>query len=147
MQFEIRKMNIDDKSDVLSMMREFYSSDAVYTNGSDEIFENDIDNCINQSPYLDGFVFCKNEEILGYAMVAKSFSTEFGKKCLWLEDLYLKPEYRGFGIIPKFMEYIRKIYPNYLYKLEVESENTHAVYVYKKMGFKTLPYNEMYYDG
>lgn len=143
MNFEIRKMCIDDRDEIISMMKIFYSSDAVFTNGSDEIFENDFLNCINETPYLEGYVFYSDNKVLGYAMIAKSFSTEFGKSCLWFEDLYVKSEYRGNGIVPKFVEYIKQKYPESIFRLEVERENTHAVHVYKKKGFKELPYVEM----
>lgn len=143
MNFEIRKMRIDDRDEIISMMKIFYSSDAVFTNGSDEIFENDFLNCINETPYLEGYVFYSDNKVLGYAMIAKSFSTEFGKSCLWFEDLYVKSEYRGNGIVPKFVEYIKQKYPESIFRLEVERENTHAVHVYKKSGFEELPYVEM----
>ena len=41
MEIIIRKFNQDDKSEILKMMTEFYSSNAVSTNGSIEIFEKD----------------------------------------------------------------------------------------------------------
>ena len=47
--FNIRKMQKEDREDILQMMKIFYSSDAVFTNGSDEIFKNDFENCINES--------------------------------------------------------------------------------------------------
>ena len=143
MNFKIRKFNKDDKSEVLRMMEEFYHSDAVSTNGSNEIYETDFENCINDLPFLDGYVFVSEDIILGYAMIAKSFSTEFGKMCIWLEDLYLKKEYRGQSIIPQFLEYIKETNPNTLFKLEVEKKNSHAVHVYQKCGFSKLPYLEM----
>lgn len=146
MKFKIRTMNINDKNEILCMMREFYSSDAVFTNGSDEIFEQDFKNCINECPFLEGFVFCNESETLGYAMIAKSFSTEFGKPCIWFEDLYLKPDYRGQHIIPKFVKYIEDTYPDSVFRLEAEKENEHAVHVYKKLGFRELPYTEMKKD-
>lgn len=140
MDFIIRKINKDDKNDILSMMEDFYSSDAVFTNGSKEIFETDYLTCINQSPYLEGYIFKNNSKTLGYAMISKSFSTEYAKPCIWLEDLYLKPDARGLGIIPSFFKYIKQEYPDCIYKLEVEKENTHAIHVYKKAGFFELPY-------
>lgn len=143
MEFTIRKMTKVDKDEVLSMMKEFYSSDAVFTNGSEEIFKTDIENCLNNNLYLDGYIFEVDNDIAGYAMLSKSFSTEFGKPCIWLEDLYLKSEYRGNGIIPKFIQYIKNKYSNSIFRLEVEKENTHAVHVYKKLGFEELPYMEM----
>lgn len=144
MEYKIRKMILSDKKEVLFMMKNFYASDAVYTNGSDEIFENDFENCVNENPYLEGYIFYSGNEILGYAMVAKSFSTEFGRQCIWFEDLYLKSECRGIGIVPSFIEFIKRTYPNALYRLEVETENTHAVHVYTKKGFKQLPYIQMF---
>lgn len=141
--FNIRKMQKDDREDIIKMMKVFYSSDAVFTNGSEEIFNNDFENCINNSPYLEGYVFYNEKELQGYSIIAKSFSTEFGKACYWIEDLYIKPEYRGLGIGTEFFSYIEKLYPNVIFRLEVEEENERAVHVYKKCGFTTLPYAEM----
>ena len=143
MDFTIRKMEEKDRAEVLSMMREFYTSDAVFTNGSDEIFENDFNHCIQNSPYLEGYVFEDKDYILGYGMIAKSFSTEFGKPCIWFEDLYLKQEFRGKGIIPKFMQFIENTHRDAVFRLEVEQQNAHACYIYKKLGFEKLPYSEM----
>lgn len=143
MHFSIRMFEQKDKSEILSMMKVFYSSDAVFTSGSDKIFEIDFENCLNENPYLEGYVFTSNKKILGYAMLAKSFSTEFGKQCIWLEDLYLKSEFRGQGIIPKFIKYLEEKYKECIFRLEVENENTHAVHVYEKSGFSSLPYVEM----
>ena len=143
MSAEIRKMVRDDKKTVIDMMRVFYASPAVLSNGSEEIFEADVENCVNDSPYLEGFVFEENEEILGYGMIAKSFSTEFGKPCIWVEDLYLKPEYRGQGIGSKFFEYLEQNYTDCIFRLEVEEENERAIHVYEKNGFAVLPYMEM----
>ena len=136
-------MTAEHKNDVLEMMRIFYSSPAVFTNGSDEIFEQDIDACIGCSPYLEGYVFTENKNIAGYAMVAKSFSTEFGKPCIWIEDIYLKPEFCGKGVGSRFLQFIEKKYPDSVLRLEVEEENERAVRVYKKCGFDVLPYMEM----
>lgn len=147
MNFNIRKMLETDRIEVLSMMNDFYNSPAVSTNGSLSIFNKDIDCSVGDSPFLEGYIFETNSSmVLGYSMIAKSFSTEFGKSCIWLEDLYLKPEYRGHGIIPKFFCYIEALYPNSILKLEVEKENKHAVHVYTKHGFKTLEYYEMKKD-
>ena len=138
----IRQLKECDRKEVINMMRVFYASDAVSTNGSDEIFKNDFDACVGDSPYLEGFVFEKNGGIVGYGMVAKSFSTEFGKQCIWIEDIYIKPDYRHQGIGTEFMRYIEKMYPNAILRLEAEPENENAVSAYKKFGFDTLPYLE-----
>ena len=139
----IRKMIRADKNVIIDMMRVFYASPAVFTDGSDEIFEADVENCVNDSPYLEGFVFEGNGEIQGYGMIAKSFSTEFGKPCIWIEDLYVKEQYRGMGLGKMFLDFITDKYTGCIFRLEVEKENEGAVGLYEKCGFDFLPYLEM----
>ena len=143
MQSIIRGMEKKDRSYVIEMMRVFYASPALLSNGSEEIFEADVDNCIGECSYLEGYIFENAEDIQGYAMVAKSFSTEFGKPCIWIEDIYIKDEYRGLGIGSSFLNYIERKYPNSVFRLEVETENERAVKVYNKCGYEILSYMEM----
>ena len=139
----IRNMTEADIENVLEMMRVFYASPAVLSNGSETIFQQDVENCINDCPYLEGYIFEKKGQILGYAMAAKSFSTEFGKPCIWLEDLYIKEDYRSKGIGTQFLAYIEQKYPNCVIRLEVEEENKNAMHVYQKCGFEIIAYTEM----
>lgn len=138
----VRAMTARDKEDVLEMMRVFYASPAVFSNGSEEIFAADVETCVSGSPYLEGYIL-ENGDIQGYAMIAKSFSTEFGKPCIWIEDIYIKEEFRGLGIGRLFFDFITEKNPGCLFRLEVEEENTPAVALYKKCGFEVLPYMEM----
>lgn len=143
MDYQIRHMQQRDKPAVLEMMRIFYASPAVFTNGSEDIFKRDIDACIGDSPYLEGYVFEHTDDLCGYAMVAKSFSTEFGKPCIWIEDLYMKEGFRGVGIGGAFFDFIAQKYKDCIFRLEVEEENERAIRLYRKCGFTVLPYMEM----
>lgn len=109
----IRCMEKKDKSHVIEMMRVFYSSPAMLSNGSEEIFEADVDNCIGECPYVEGYVFEDGDDIQGYGMGSR------------------------------FLDYIEEKYPNTVLRLEVEEENERAVNVYKKCGYEILPYMEM----
>ena len=139
----IRKMEAKDKKAVLSMMRVFYASPAVLTSGSEEIFQKDIDACVGENPFVEGYVMEENGTLQGYAMIAKSYSTEFGKNCIWIEDIYLQEAYRNQGIGSGFLKFIAEKYPDCIYRLEVEEENLQAVHTYEKCGFQVLPYMEM----
>lgn len=143
MESAIREMEEKDRKQVLEMMRVFYASPAVWSNGSEEIFEADFTACISDSPFLEGYIFENAQDIQGYAMVAKSFSTEFGKPCVWIEDIYVKDVYRGLGIGSRFLGFIEGKYPDAILRLEVEEENERAVKVYQKCGFEVIPYMEM----
>ena len=140
---KIRIMEKGDCAAVTHMMRGFYASDAVLTNGSEKIFSDDVNECVNDSPFLEGYVFENEIGIQGYAMCAKSFSTEFGKRCIWVEDLFVKEEYRGKGIGGEFLSFISDKYSDCIIRLEAEAENEPAIHVYKKAGFDILPYTEM----
>ena len=139
----IRTMTEADKDAVLEMMRVFYASPAVLSNGSEEIFLADIENCVNDNPYLEGYIIEDGGRLQGYGMVAKSFSTEFGKSCIWIEDLYIKDAFRGQGIGKVFLGFVADKYPDCLLRLEVEEENARALRLYQKCGFEILPYTEM----
>ena len=139
----IRPMQEEDAASVLEMMREFYASPAVHTNGSDEIFQNDIAACVSQSPYAEGFVFEYDCQLAGYGMIAKSFSTEFGKPCVWIEDIYLLPEHRRRGVGSAFIQMLRRRYPDAVLRLEAEKENLSALAAYHKNGMTELPYVEL----
>ena len=140
----IRKIEKHDKETVKQMMRTFYASNAVSSNGSEQIFEADVQNCIDNSPYLEGYVFCEQDRIIGYAMLAKSFSTEWGKECVWIEDIFVMKDYRGCGIAKKFFTLVDEKYPNAVKRLEVYNHS--AVRAYEKSGFTFVPYKEMWKD-
>ena len=131
------------RGEVLAMMRVFYASPAVATDGSEAIFQADFDHCVGDDPYLEGYVLTEDDAVIGYAMLAKSFSTEYGKRCIWVEDLYLTPECceRGYG--SAFLQFAAAKYPDAIVRLEVESANRRAVHVYRKNGFEEMPYVEM----
>ena len=143
MDYTIRLMEERDRTEVLEMMRIFYASEAVLSNGSEEIFSADFNNCVSNCPYLEGYIFENKGITLGYGMIAKSFSTEFGKPCIWIEDIYLKKQYRNYGIGSAFLRYIEETYPGCIFRLEAEAENARAIHVYKKCGFEVLPYLEL----
>lgn len=140
----IRTMHDKDRQDVLEMMRGFYASPAVQSDGSESIFGADIDECLSDSPFASGYVFINEEDdILGYAMLAHSYSTEYGRRCVWIEDLFLKEEARGCGLADEFFDYLKTRYPDCLHRLEAEKDNERALASYAKNGFVEIPYAEL----
>ena len=140
----IEKMTEEHFCEVLKMMRVFYDSPAVLHTSSDEVLKNDIEACIGDCPYLDGYVFVEGGVIAGYSMVSKSFTTEYGGICAWIEDLYIREEFRRQGIAKKFFKALPGLYPDIVrFKLEVEPENERAIETYKNCGYSLLHYDIM----
>lgn len=143
----IRKMQRGDAEIVLDMMRRFYNSPALITHGSEEIFATNVENCLDDSICADGFIFIDGEKIIGYGITAQSYSTEFGRECVWIEDIYIAEEYRGRGIGSQFINFVKEHYPDKVLRLEASRGNDKALSFYKNLGFKELPYMEMVYLG
>ena len=143
----IRKMQRDDKKIVVDMMKKFYTSPAVATNGSEKIFAANVDNILSGSPYVDGFIFVIDGKIIGYGITAHSYATEFGGECIWIEDIFIEPEYRGHGVGTKFIQHVKELYPDKIFRLEASKGNDAALKIYKRLGFKELPYLEMVCNG
>ncbi len=142
---KIRAMQLKDMEEVVGMMRVFYDSPVVIHAAPDEILRQDVKDCVGDCPYIEGYIFEENDRILGYSMVAKSYSTEYGGICVWVEDLYMKEEARGLGIGTAFFSFLDEKYKDQAvrFRLEVEEENERAVAVYKKAGYHPLPYMQM----
>ena len=147
MNFTIRKMQRTDSAIVINMMRKFYTSPAVITNGSEKIFADNVENILSGTTCAEGFVFEVDKKIIGYGITARSYSTEFGGECIWIEDIFIEPEYRGRGIGTKFIQHVKKLYPAKILRLETEHDNDAALKIYKRLGFKELPYLEMVCNG
>ena len=140
-------MQRGDEKFVIDLMREFFNSPATITNASEKIFAANVKHCLDDSICAEGFVFVDGAKIIGYAVTAKSYATEFGGECIWLEDIFIKEKYRGRGVGSKFIRHVKKIYPDKILRLESEADNVPALKIYKQFGFKELPYLELVCSG
>ena len=147
MDITIRSMRRSDADTVVEMMRDFYTSPAVITNGSEKIFAANVENCLGGSDFVEGFVFVSGDKIIGYGMTAHGYSTEFGGECIWIEDIFIAAEWRGHGVGTKFIRHVKERYPDKIFRLEVDADNVNALDFYKRLGFKALPYLELIRGG
>ena len=141
----IRPMEQKDFDKVLEMMLVFYASDALLIHPEESVLRKTLADAIEAGPYVEGFVFCDGEMLLGYGMIAKSYSTEMGGRCVWIEDIYIRPEFRGKGLGTAFLQFVGDRYRNWAarLRLEAEEENERAMEVYRKAGFETLGYVQL----
>jgi GNAT superfamily N-acetyltransferase len=138
---DIKKMTESDRRRVYEMMRVFYDSPALIHKSSDAVLKRDIEACLSGNIFVQGYVFRENEEIIGYSMISKSFTTEYGGICVWIEDLYFEEKWRNRGFGSQFFEFLERQYPEAVrFKLEVEKENEAAVATYKKNGYAISDY-------
>ena len=143
MEITIRKIQPADREIVIDMMRKFYTSPAVITDGSEKIFAANVENCLSGSTCAEGFIFELDGKIIGYGITARSYSTEFGGECIWIEDIFVDAQYRARGVGSQFIRYVKARHPEKILRLESEADNISALNFYKRHGFKELPYLEL----
>lgn len=141
----IRKLTKEDFEEVLSMMLVFYASDALLVHPSETVLRKTLSDALGDTPYLKGYGFEENGVLAGYGMVAMSYSTEVGGLCAWIEDIYIRPQYRGKGYGTGFLKFVKEHYEDRVVRirLEAEPENETAMAVYRKAGFEILGYTQL----
>lgn len=141
----IRKIRKEDKSVYLDMVKNFYSSDAVYHNIPEIYISNTFHELMQSDNYLGGYIMEYKNSTAGYVLLAKTFSQEAGGMVLWIDELYVMPEYRCCGLGHEFFSYLKSNLCDNVkrIRLEVEDSNKKAISLYKRMGFKDLPYSQM----
>ena len=141
----IRALVPSDFNEVLAMMTVFYASDALLIHPEEAVLRRTLADAVGDSPFLQGYGMDTDRGLAGYGMVAMSYSTEAGGLCAWIEDIYIRPEYRGQGFGTAFLEFVKQRYENQVVRirLEAEPENTRAMAVYHKAGYEILGYTQL----
>lgn len=145
---KFRKIEQADRSVYLKMTADFYSSDAVLIHPSEENFKRTFDELMRSDVYAECHIFDLDGTTVGYALLAKTFSQEAGGIVIWVEEIYVLPEYRGRGIGKTYLSHLIDTRGNNVrrIRLEAEKENEGAIKLYRSLGFKWLDYGQMIID-
>lgn len=146
MAVEIRKLQKEDRELFLSYLQRFYHSEAVLHPTDSALHINIFNEIMRSDTYLVCYVFTADGEDAGYALLSKSFCPEVGGSIIWIEQLYINGEHRGKGIAGEFLTFIEKEFSPDRIRLEVEEDNEKAISLYKKNGYRFLPYLQMVKD-
>ena len=65
---------------------------------------------------------------------------------VWIEELYLRPDFRSHGIGSEFFAFLEQEHPAARYRLEIEPDNERAAKLYRSRGYEVLPYVQMIKD-
>ena len=80
-----------------------------------------------------------NDLVIGYFVLAFGFSFEYGGRDAFIDELFLKQEFRRKGVGKLTMDFIQSEAPKFGVKvihLEVEQHNEGGVKLYEEKGFK-----------
>ncbi len=145
----IRRIERGDKETYLRLTKAFYNSPAVLASIPEENILATFEEMMRSRKYVQGFFLLSEKgETAGYALVVKSFSQEAGGMVLWVDELYILPEFRSLGLGGQFLSFIQDNLAADVkrIRLEVEEDNTRAMSLYQRLGFEQLPYVQMIMD-
>lgn len=148
MNINFRKFRESDRADYLRMANSFYSPPAVLHEPDEKVFIGNFEEAVKPDGRLIAYIVEADGKTAGFALSTLKFETEVGGTALWLEELYIEPEYRGCGIGGRYFEFVKSEYAGKVrrIRLEVGPENTRAIKLYERNGFDFLDYRQMIID-
>jgi GNAT superfamily N-acetyltransferase len=139
---KIRKAEKKDISSILSMIKELAEFEQLL-HKVQTTEENLKEVIFNENKFVEVLIAEYDNKICGQTIFFKNFSTFVGKPGYYIEDLYVKPEYRGKGIGKALLDaVINKAKENNFGRVEwvVLDWNNSAIEFYKNRG--AFPLNE-----
>ncbi|MFQ8705746.1 MAG: GNAT family N-acetyltransferase [Thomasclavelia sp.] len=107
MQISFRYANDNDTTLILSFINEL----AKYEQMADEVIASEelLNEWLFKKEIAEVIFIMENKKEIGFALFFHNFSTFLGRGGIYLEDLYVKPEYRGKGYGKAIFKQIAKI--------------------------------------
>lgn len=144
----IRQIQKKDRAAYLQLAQEFYQTNAVLHSIPVSHMENTFEELMRSEEYAEAYIFEVDEEIAGYALLAKTYSQEAGGRIIWIEELYVRDSFRSKGLGKQFFEYLdnNMAEETARVRIEVERTNDGAISLYKKIGYGNLDYVQLARD-
>ena len=105
--FDIRFASVEDCALILKFIKELASYEKLEheVTATEEILKE----WIFEKKKCEVLIASENNIEIGYALFFHNFSTFLGKAGVYLEDLYINPDYRGLGYGKKLLKEVAKI--------------------------------------
>ncbi|KFC20464.1 GNAT family N-acetyltransferase [Chryseobacterium sp. FH1] len=137
MNYEILKAKTTDIPELSQMMKDFYAIDLYRFD--EKLTTENFQKFINEEKYGDCFKILFEGQIAGYIILVKYFSFEFGGEILFLDELFIKPEFQGKSLGKRALEFVKDYSVENSFKvvlLEIENHNDKAKKLYEHYGFQ-----------
>ncbi|HJO95978.1 MAG TPA: GNAT family N-acetyltransferase [Victivallales bacterium] len=134
LEIKIRPGTVNDIHLLFSFIQSMAEFENLEVTATEEILKESL---FGNNPAAKFFLAYINNTPVAYSVYFFSFSTMTGKRVLWLDDLFVKSEFRGKGIGKDLLAYLAKIaIQNRCGRFEwiVLDWNKSAINLYKKMG-------------
>jgi ribosomal protein S18 acetylase RimI-like enzyme len=138
MNFQIKNATGENVPQIIKLIREF----AAFEKLSEfcEVTEESLTNAMfGENSCVEGLLAFDGEQPMGYALFYENFASFRGQRGLYLEDLYVKPEFRGRHVGEAFLKKLAEIAKSRDFEridFLVLDWNEPAIKFYQKLGAK-----------
>ncbi|ELR98954.1 GNAT family N-acetyltransferase [Gloeocapsa sp. PCC 73106] len=138
---KIRLAQVEDVSSIFALIQALaeYENLSNLVTGSADNLAKDI---FGDDPCAEIIVADLNQIIVGFALFFTNYSTFLTRRGIYLEDLFVLPEYRGYGMGKRLLIHLAQLArERKAGRLEwsVLDWNDSAIAFYEKMGASVLP--------
>jgi GNAT superfamily N-acetyltransferase len=136
MLIRIEKADETDVPQIIEMLREFadFENLSEYCQITEDVLR---DAMFGAKPCVEGLIALADEKPIGYALFYENFASFRGQRGIYLEDLYVKTEFRGQKVGESFLKKIAQIVSQrngQRIDFQVLDWNKNAVGFYEKLG-------------
>ena len=138
MKINYRPFKDSDKEIISGLIQDLYKEDNSIRPMSEEKIRRTFAE-FESNPGKGSIVIIeKDNNIAGYSILINFWSNEFGGNILFVDELYIKKEFRGQSIATDFIRYLseNRSEETVALQLQVTPENIKARRLYERLGFK-----------
>jgi len=130
--------DLTHEAELLAMMNALYAEDEPASEVDRGRFPMTIKTLIAEPARGRIVLFMEGLAVRGYALLIPFWSNEFGGNLVFIDELFVKPEFRNQGIGRAFIEFILRQHPFEAVAavLEVSPSNKRARRLYESIGFR-----------
>lgn len=143
----IRNVSKADLDLFLQLVQEFYTGPATLHEPNLDYARRTFSEYVNGSQLVRIVILEVEGEAAGFAQLSFTWSNESGGLVVWLEELFVRPKYRGLRLGSQFMEWMLEEYKEVSrIRLEITPGNDGARRLYARYGFEKLDYEQMVWE-
>jgi GNAT superfamily N-acetyltransferase len=136
MNLKINKTKSTDIPHIIAMLREFAEQTklAEYCKVTEESLQNVM---FGENSFVEGLIALVDEIPIAYAIFFPHFASFKGQRSIYLEDIYIKPEFRNLGVGEKMLREIARFGKTQnasRIDFQVSDSNKKGINFYKKLG-------------
>lgn len=133
-----REMRKGDTKIVAEYIKGLFQEDPTPQGMTREKIQRTIKTLLKHKDKGTIFVMKIGKEVIGYAILINFWSNEYGGNMVYIDELFVRKEWRGKGVATKFIQYLAKKKINNAVSLflEVTPQNKTAEELYKRLGFE-----------